>query len=44
MIDDDDDDEYDKFYGAIAQLMPLYGRLDKDNDTRAVPEFFGGRG
>jgi len=24
-----DDDEYNKFYGAITQHMPLYGCLDK---------------
>jgi len=28
-LDDDDDDEYDNFYGAITQHMPLQGRLDK---------------
>jgi len=27
--DDDDNDEYDNFYGAITQHMPLQGRLDK---------------
>src|SRR6218665_1244016 len=26
----DDDDEYDNFYGAITQHMPLQGRLDKE--------------
>ena len=30
---DDDDDEYDNFYSAITQHMPLQGRLDKDHDT-----------
>jgi len=27
--DDDDDDEYDNFYSAITQHMPLQGRLLK---------------
>jgi len=26
---DDDDDEYNNFYGAITQHMSLQGRLDK---------------
>ena len=28
--DDHDDDEYDNFYGAITQHMPLQGRLHKN--------------
>jgi len=31
--DDDDDDKYENFYGAITQHMPLQMRLDKDRDT-----------
>ena len=27
---DDDDDEYDNFYGTITQHMPLQGRLHKN--------------
>ena len=34
--EDDDDDEYDDFYGTITQHMPLQGRLDKDRDTSEI--------
>ena len=30
-VHDDNDDEYDNFYGAITQYIPLQGRLDKKN-------------